>query len=187
MRQVLYKGKIWEVTQEIDSVTKSVHEYVRRPPGVRLIILTPQQTLLLTKEFRTEHKNIDIRLPGGKVFDSLKEYYEALQTYKNIMPQIEQAAKKEAREEVGIDITEMKYLTTSRNGATVEWDLFYFVVENYTSLPKGQHLEKGENIEVIEISLEQAKKMCLQRDIQEDRSVAVLLRFLLLQSEEMVR
>ncbi|MBI5358912.1 NUDIX domain-containing protein [Candidatus Amesbacteria bacterium] len=93
------------------------------------------------------------------------------------MPVALEAAKKEAREEVGIDPVEVKHIWTSVCGATVVWDLYYFVVSQFTKL-ESQSPEEGENIKPSWFSFGDAKKLALSGKMSEDRSVAVLLRFL---------
>jgi 8-oxo-dGTP pyrophosphatase MutT (NUDIX family) len=174
-QQIVFQGKIIEVVhEEMDGRTI---EYGRRSPGTRLIIVTPDKKLLMTREYRRELDAFDTRLAGGKVFDTLIEYNSFLNSENDIVPQAQNAAAKEAREEVGIDPKEMKHFHTSKCGATFTWDLFYFVVTNYEKLDS-QNLELGENIEVVEVSFEEAEKMCLDGSMQEERSALVLLRYL---------
>lgn len=176
--KIVYQGKIIEVVQQNRKIggTEKLFEFARRSPGVRLIIRSDDK-ILLTKEYRTETGNYDYRLPGGKVFDTLEEYNRFLSTGQDILPQAIEAAKKEAREEVGIEVEEVNHLWTSINGATVVWDLLYFEVSKFKQLPS-QSLEAGEEIETSWITLEEAKAIALSGQMQEDRSVAVLLRYL---------
>jgi hypothetical protein len=44
------------------------------------MIITDGSRILITKEWRNEQNGFDYRLPGGKVFDSLREYEEKLQS-----------------------------------------------------------------------------------------------------------
>ncbi|MEK7619000.1 MAG: NUDIX domain-containing protein, partial [Patescibacteria group bacterium] len=162
-----------------DPQSKRVLEKVRRSPGVRLIITTDDHKFVLTKELRKEVGGYDIRLPGGKVFDTLDEYRAACNARENLLEKAEAAARKEAREEVGIEIEKLRYLTTSTCGATVEWDLYYFQVEKFVEL-EGQNLELGEDINVIKVHRDEVLQMCLDGRIGEDRSVAVLLRYFLI-------
>lgn len=175
---VVYQGKIVEVIQQIRKTgdTEKLFEFARRSPGTRLIIGSDDK-ILLTKEYRTETGNYDYRLPGGKVFDTLEEYNRFLSTGQDILPQAIEAAKKEAREEAGIEVEEINHLWTSINGATVIWDLLYFEVSKFKQLPS-QSLEVGEEIETSWVTLERAKELALSGLMQEDRSVAVLLRYL---------
>lgn len=39
---------------------------VRRPPGIRALIVNEENQILLSKEFRYELNDWDYRLPGGK-------------------------------------------------------------------------------------------------------------------------
>ncbi len=115
---------------------------------------------------------------GGKVFDSLDEYNQALQVGDDILTKSKAAAQKEAQEEVGIDTTAITYFYTSRCGATIEWDLHYFALEVPTEQLGEQNLEAGENIEVGWYTPEQAKELAFNGNMSEDRSAAVLMRYL---------
>lgn len=169
MEQITHQGKIIEVVQD------GKFEFARRSPGARLIIPRGDQ-ILITKEFRYELKAYDFRLPGGKVFDSLKEYNTALKAGVDIAEAAKQAAIKEASEETGIEVKDLSFFHKSVCGATVVWDLFYFVVNDFTETK--QHLEEGEDITVEFIDKEKVKQMCLDGSISEERSALVLLRYL---------
>jgi hypothetical protein len=173
--KIIYQGKIIEVVQEEDN--GRTIEYGRRSHGTRLIIVTPEKKLLMTKEYRRELNSTDFRLPGGKVFDTLPEYNEFLSSGADIIPQAKKGAALEARQEVGIEPLSLEYFATSKCGVTFTWDLFYFVVTDYKKL-EAQELEHGENIEVVEVSFDEAKEMCLDGRMQEERSALVLLRYL---------
>ncbi|MBI5466096.1 MAG: hypothetical protein HY974_02290 [Candidatus Kerfeldbacteria bacterium] len=73
---IVYQGKMFEVIRW-EGKPGVMFEAAVRAPGVRLIIETEkdgQKGLLMTKELRREAEGFDYRLPGGKVFDNLKEY-----------------------------------------------------------------------------------------------------------------
>ncbi|MDB5260464.1 MAG: hydrolase [Candidatus Nomurabacteria bacterium] len=177
MEKITYKGKIIEVVQkEVEqNAKKKVFEYARRSPGARLII-PKGDTILLTKEFRHELNSFDYRLPGGKVYDSLAEYNSALNEEVNINEAAKQAAIKEAKEEAGIEVKELSLFHKSICGATVVWDLFYFIVNEFVE--GSQNLEEGEDIALEFIGKEKVREMYLDGSISEERSALVLLRFL---------
>ena len=177
-KQVVYQGKIIEVIQEkvMYGNEERLFESARRSPGTRLIILTPNNKLIITREFRREHNNYDYRLPGGKVFDTLIEYNQALEKGEDISEKAKLAAAKEAREEVGIEAENLELFTVSKCGVTIDWDLYYFVVNNYKK-NQSQELETGEDIKVTEVTPSEAIEICLDGRMQEDRSVAVLLKY----------
>ena len=117
-----------------------------------------------------------MRLPGGKVFDTLQEYEDFLQSWDDIQNAAKKWAIKEAQEEVGIATDDIELFAKSINGATVQWDLYYFIVGNYKQTE--QNLEHGEDISFDFYDPEIVKQMCLDGTIQEDRSAMMLMKFL---------
>lgn len=87
----LYNNGIFEflnIEEEftIDNDIKTIkRKLVRRPPGVRAIIINENNQILLSKEFRYELNTFDYRLPGGKVFDSIKKQYLIILLMKKYM------------------------------------------------------------------------------------------------------
>jgi 8-oxo-dGTP pyrophosphatase MutT (NUDIX family) len=177
MEKIVHQGNIIEVVQkEVErNGIKKTFEYARRSPGVRVII-PKADSILLSKEFRHELQNYGHRLPGGKVFDSLEEYNNALNAGADIVDAAKQAAVREAQEEVGIRIKDLTLFHTSVCGATVVWDLFYFVVTDFEEL--SQAPEEGEDIEIAWTDTKTVRRMCLDGSISEERSALVLLRYL---------
>lgn len=184
--EIVYKGKIFEVVKQpmMAGDKKVVFEIARRSPGTRLIIVNDNR-MLITKEFRTELNEYDYRLPGGKVFDTLDEYNQIL--LEDILPFAIEAAKRECREETGLIVKNIKYFSTSKSGATVVWDLIYFIIDDFEENGIGQELETGEVIDVEWKSFEEIKKLCKEGKISEDRSVGVLFKFFLQYPENYIR
>jgi ADP-ribose pyrophosphatase len=167
------KQRMKEVANEFD------YEWAYRSPGTRALIIK-ENKVLITKEFRPSQQEFDYRLPGGKVFDSLNEYKTALQKGKKfIEEQAQDATKNECLEEVGIKTKNMNLIHISKCGATMRWELYYFLVDDFEEHEGGQQLESGELIHPEWKTFDEVKEMCLNKEIKEDRTVAVLLRFLL--------
>ena len=177
MEKITHQGKIIEVVQkEVEYNKKTqIFEFARRSPGTRLIIPKGDK-ILISKEHRHEVGGYDYRLPGGKVYDSLEEYNKALELNVDISESAKKAAIKEAREEVGIEVKDISFFHKSICGATVVWDLFYFIVNDFNQL--SQELEEGEDITIEEIERSKVIEMCLNGTISEERSALVLLRYL---------
>lgn len=177
MEKITHQGKIIEVVQkEVEHNGKTqIFEFARRSPGTRLIIPKGDK-ILISKEHRHEVGGYDYRLPGGKVYDSLEEYNKALELNIDISESAKKAAIKEAREEVGIEVKDISFFHKSICGATVVWDLFYFIVNDFNQL--SQELEEGEDITIEKIERKKVKEMCLNGTISEERSALVLLRYL---------
>lgn len=177
MEKITHSGRIIEVVEhEVEHKgKKKIFEVARRSPGTRLII-PKGDTILITSEFRHEIGAYDYRLPGGKVFDTLDEYHAALINETDINVAAANAAIKEAHEEVGVEVESLSLFHKSTCGATMVWDLFYFVVGKFTE--SEQHLEEGEDITFQYIPREKVKEMCFDGSISEERSALTLLRFI---------
>lgn len=171
---VAFNGKIGEIvhTKQPDG---RIFERYRRPPGVRLVIVSPEGKILLTREHRVETDGIDLRLPGGKVRDTLRSYHELLDSGQDMAEAASEAAVKEALEETGLIIKNPRLITKAGAGATVEWDLYYFLIKDYTESPGGQELDHGEDIKVVWLTPEEVRKAIRNGEMQEWRSVGVLL------------
>lgn len=175
---VPFQGKIVEIVHipmEVAPGKRVVYEVARRSPGTRLLIVENDQ-IWLTREYRQELNDYDLRLPGGKVFDTLDEYNAFLKTGQDILVPAAERAITEAREEVGVVTSTATHIHTSPSSATIEWDLMYFLIDDFAL--DEQQLEAGETIAVQKMSFDQAWEAALSGTMREDRSVAVLLRFL---------
>ena len=153
----------------------------RRPPGVRALILNKNdnQKILLSKEFRYELDKWDYRLPGGKVFDTLDLYKEAI-ARNDVQKYVEESVAKEVLEEVGLIVKSQKLLKISHDGAGVIWDLFYYEIKAYEESLDGAHLEENEFVEgYVWKSFDEIIKMCIEQKINEERTVGVLLSYIL--------
>ncbi len=141
------------------------------------VIAREGRKILLTHEYRAEHGDWDWRLPGGKVFDSLGEFAESNPA--GISKNAKAAAKKELLEETGMNAKKLKFLQKSVAGTSVEWDLYYFEATGITPAKSGRAPEDGEIIRPEWKTVAQAKQMCLDGRIKEDRTVGALLKYLI--------
>lgn len=152
---------------------------VRRPPGIRALIINNDNQILLSKEFRYELNDWDYRLPGGKVFDSLDDYKKSL-INDTVMEQVLKTVSKEVLEEVGLIVSNPKLLKVSLDGVGVIWDLYYFEIKDYKISDNGPQLEDNEIINGYEwCDFSEIITMCQNNKIHEDRTVGVLLTYIL--------
>lgn len=175
---IAFSGRIGEIihTEQPDG---RVFERYRRPRGTRIIIVSPDNKILITKEHRHESGGIDLRLPGGKVRDSVQEYHDLLTSGQDITDAAREAATKEAAEETGFKVQNLQLITKANAGATVEWDLYYFVTRDFEALKDGQQLEHGEDIQVEWMTPAEIREAIASGQMQEWRSVGVLLGLVL--------
>lgn len=185
---IVYEGELFQVIHRTKKTTFKVgeseisktlqYELVRRPPGVRAII-AKNRKILLTYEFRYELNDWDYRLPGGKVYDSNDEYYYSCKKG-SIDDDIIKKLKQEMAEEVNIKIQQYKMVNVSQSGLTVEWDLYYFLIEDFVPLTNNS-VQKSE-YEFIEqkwVDFSTALELCINGKVSETRSAFEIMRFIL--------
>lgn len=172
---VAYEGRIGEVIKT-NMPDGQVYERYRRPPGTRTIIVNGEDKLLMTLEHRGESGKVDLRLPGGKVFNTIKEMNNFVAAGGNMDEAVLDGARAEAREEAGMIIHDPKIVAKAIDGTTVEWDLYYILVTDYEEHPDGQDLEAGEeDIETVWLSPEEIIAAIERGEMHEWRSAGVLL------------
>lgn len=185
MEKVLFKEGIFEFVSEeksynVNDENRNIKRtFVRRPPGIRAIIINDKNEILLSKEYRYELELFDYRLPGGKVFDNLDDYKNSIEQ-DTLLENVYKTVAKEVKEEVGISIKNPILYTTSHAGASVVWDLYYFIIEDYEIIDGGQELEENEVIDgFVWKTQDEIIEMCLNKEIHEERTIGVLLSYIL--------
>lgn len=169
----------------IDGQKKKLkRKMVRRPPGIRALIVNEDKgQILLSREYRYELSDWDYRLPGGKVFDSLSDYKASL-TRGDVLEHVEKTVSKEVLEEVGICVYQPKLYKVSHDGAGCVWDLYYYIITEYELNETGSFLEEDEIVDgFVFKSFDEVMQMCLAQEIHEDRTVGVLLSYILSQKK----
>lgn len=169
---IAYKGKMFQVVTW-EGKPGVIFEAAVRSPGVRMLIEMSRdgvKGLLMTKELRREAGGFDYRLPGGKVFDSLEEFNAFKEQNKDFSEVTLSAAKKENNEEAGVVGGTYTLLEISKAGASVEWDLYYYLVEDAEI--GHQNLEEHEqgDIETVFLTPPELYEKLLAREVKEGRS-----------------
>ncbi len=185
MEKTLYKNGIFEFIEEekiytINNSSRNIKRFfVRRPPGIRAIIVNDKNEILLSKEYRYELETFDYRLPGGKVFDNLEDYQKSVKD-NTLLDSIYNTVTKEVKEEVGIKIKNPILYHVSHAGSSIVWDLYYFLINDYKIIKNGQELEENEIVEgFVWKNYNEIIKMCIEKQIHEERTIGVLLSYIL--------
>jgi ribose 1,5-bisphosphokinase PhnN/8-oxo-dGTP pyrophosphatase MutT (NUDIX family) len=177
---------IYEHDLYFSNGVKKTFQYAERSPGVRVLVASHDK-ILLTKEWRIEVNDFDYRLPGGKVFDAYRDFVDFKKSPSAaslVLSKAQHAAHKELLEEThlqGVEPEDLRFAYLSRCGATVEWDLYFFVVEKSiaTSTLKPILSEESEQTEPLWLSHAEVKQLFLNQKIRDDRTSSFLMRFLL--------
>lgn len=186
METTKYSNGLFEFVSSEDEFTidgnskKIKRTFVRRSPGIRALIVDKEKkSILFSKEFRYELNDWDLRLPGGKVFDSLEAYKESLRN-DDILEHVELTVPKEVLEEIGLIVENPKLIKVSKDGASVVWDLYYYEITDYKVSENGPQLEEDEVINgYVWKTFDEIIELCASNKIHEDRTVGVLLTYIL--------
>lgn len=178
--RVVFRGDLIEVIHQdfVLSRGTKTFEFARRGPGTRIVLVRADSEILLTREFRRELGRYDTRLPGGKVFDTLVDYERARESGRALGQFASEAAKRELEEETGYCSEHLDLLGISSCGATVEWDLYYFLCTNWQAPPEAFSSQEDEDVRVEWTPFSRALQMCLDGNISEERSAVHILRYI---------
>lgn len=83
------------------------------------------------------------------------------------------------KEEVGIEINNQSLFKITTAGSSVIWDLFYYEITDFEIIENGQQLENEFVDGFVWKTFNEIQKMCMNQQINEDRSVGVLLTYVL--------
>jgi 8-oxo-dGTP pyrophosphatase MutT (NUDIX family) len=152
-------------------------EYSVRPPGTRILAVDNTQSepkYLLTLEKRISGD--DIRLPGGKVWDTFGEFAPFIDDNITEYNLAKEGACKELHEETGyrVEQNNLELIDTQYNGDNNIWTLYYFTVNITEDNYDKQHLEAGENIEPKLYTKSEILELIKQNKIHESRTRDVL-------------
>lgn len=179
---ILYQSTLFLIVRRSlrDRKTGEVrfHEMVRRPPGVRVIVRTKDDSeFLMVREFRHEYGEWDIRLPGGKVFDVISNML--VKPSLQLAAEAEKAARREIAEELGLKLDSLQAITCQRLGATIEWDLYYYTaIISRTTILADQSQDFGEELRPVWLTRAELASAIREGAFREARSIPVLLRYI---------
>ncbi len=184
--RIEYRARLFDImTHDVEFFggERKTFQYARRSPGVR-VLAEQNGKFLITAEWRTEISGWDFRLPGGKCFENTEEYADYLKKFgKDFLPEkgIDSAVL-ELKEECGLTLKkeDVKHFATSKCGATVDWDLYYYFTElTDTSNDYSHTSPEGERTLSLWLLPEEVLNLCFNGSISEDRTAATLMRFFL--------
>lgn len=131
-----------------------------RPEVALVFAITENQKILLVKQYKHGIQQVVIELPGG-FFDKKNE-------------SAENAALRELQEETGYTTDSIDYLGKLSDNPTKDTNSIHLFIAKNCKRTSFQNLDSTEFIEVLEVDLNQIKKLVLNREIHISSSVATI-------------
>ncbi len=160
----LYRGKMISLkleTFQIEGKQKSF-EIIEHPGAVVIVPIAPDGRILLVQQWRRAVGEITIELPAG----GLEEGEDPLA-----------CAQRELREETGFAAKKMSPFGAfySAPGFSNEFLHMFLATDLYTApLPP----DDGEMIDLLTVSVEEAKRWILENKIRDAKTIAGILRYM---------
>lgn len=154
------KFSIKEALVELPNGEYEKRFHVIKSPFVGVIPVTENGTVLLLREYRSALGDVCWNFPGGSI-------------EKDELP--DEAARRELREEVGLDAKDIKLIYSKQFQSTTTVQLnYYFIAKGLFKSPLFSN--EYEDLRVVEVSIENLEEIAFSGEIQEKHSL-VLLQF----------
>ncbi|MGO4888305.1 NUDIX hydrolase [Anaerobacillus sp. MEB173] len=154
----IYKGKIIDlnlVDVELPNGEKSKREIVNHPGAVAIIALTPDEKLLLLRQFRKPLERTIIEIPAGK----LEKGEDPLD-----------AAVRELEEETGYKTNELKHITSFYTSPGFADELIHLYYTDQL-LPGQTNMDDDEFLDVLEVTLDEALEFVEKEEVYDAKTV----------------
>lgn len=159
----IYSGKILSVkvnTVELPDQKYSKREIVLHDPAV-CIVAKNKEKIILVKQYRISVDKEILEIPAGMI-----EPGEAPK----------EAAIRELRGETGYESKNIEYVTEFYSSPGYSSEKIYLFYADNLEL-KEQNLDEEEQIEVLEVSIDEALKMIEVGDIMDSKTIAGILLY----------
>lgn len=157
--EIIFNGRI--VKLQVDTVLlpngqTSKREIIKHSGAVGIIAVTSENKLVLVKQFRKPLEKTLIEIPAGK----LEPGEEPAKT-----------AIRELEEETAYTAGKLTLITTFYTSPGFADELMYlYVAEDLKKLENPPALDEDEFVEIMEMSLEEAKELVLKQEIQDAKT-----------------
>ncbi len=154
----IYEGKILSVridTVELPDKKYSKREIVEHPGAVAIVPITREDEIVFVKQFRKATETVLLEIPAGKL---------------EINEQPVECAKRELKEETGLDAEKMEYIFDyfSSPGYTNE-KIHIFIATGV--IPGEATPEDDEYIDVVKININEAMDMIHNGTIKDGKTI----------------
>jgi ADP-ribose pyrophosphatase len=169
--KTIFEGRVIDVKLdevELPNGNTSTREIVRHPGAVAIVAVTPENKLLLVRQFRKPLERVIYEIPAGKLEKGEKP---------------EASAKRELEEETSYTSEKLEHIIsfyTSPGFADEIIHLYY--ADTLTESTSGAQLDEDEFVDLIEVTLDEAVQLMKENKIY-DAKTAYAVQYLQLKQE----
>ena len=174
-RKEIFKGNIIDVYLDDVALPQggtSQRELVFHPGGVGILAITPDNKIVLVKQFRKPLEKVILEIPAGKIEQG--EGHTPLQT-----------GMRELEEETGYQATAFEHLTSMYLSPGFSDELLHvYHAKNLTKVDEPLPQDEDEVLEIFELTLEEAKAKMATQEICDAKTIFAIQYWELLISKE---
>ncbi|OGC05104.1 hypothetical protein A2276_04085 [candidate division WOR-1 bacterium RIFOXYA12_FULL_43_27] len=157
-----YKGRMInmkDVEVMLPDGKVSRREIVEHPGAVIIVAITDKKEIVLIKQYRKPVEEVIIEIPAGLV---------------NKGEKLEEAAKRELKEETGYTAGKIKKALSSYTSPGYSTEMIHYFIA--TELEKGaQGFDEDENIDAFLLSLDEAKRQIKEGKIKDNKTIVGIM------------
>ncbi len=166
--EIICKTGIFDVAKvklESDKRTNIIHSVIKFVNTVSLFPITKEGKIVVVKQYRTPLNKVLIEIPAGKID-------------KGESP--EDCAKREMEEETGyriIKLVEIYQAYVSCGYSDEKMTYYAAIVEKLTKNERTHFPDEDEELDIIELSPEDALKMIFSGEIEDAKTVSMIMAY----------
>ncbi len=164
--ETIFDGKVVKVIKDkvlCPNNNEAYREIIRHNGGAAILCVTPENKVLLIRQFRYAYDEVIYEIPAGKLEKNENPYDAALRELEE-----ETGFKAESLETLGVIYPTCGYSDEK---------IYLYLAKNVT---KGHmNLDEDEVIETLYVTLDEAKNMILENKIKDAKTICAISNYLL--------
>lgn len=172
-KEQIFSGRIIDLfveDVELPNGDTSKREIIKHPGAVAIIAVTDEEKIVMVRQYRKALEKAIVEIPAGK----LEKGEEPMET-----------AIRELEEETGYRSQQLKPLISFYTSPGFADELVHiFIAEGLTKITNRQNLDEDEFVDIVEVTLEEAKNMIETKEIYDAKTAYAVLYLTLKMKKE---
>jgi len=160
--EMIYQGRILNLRKDkvhVKDGKTSYREIVEHNGGVALAAVTDDGKMVMVRQYRKAAEKAVLEVPAGKI--------EKGEDHRL-------TAERELKEETGYSAGNIEFITSFYSSIGYSTEVIYLYMATQLT-PGDTNFDENESIEILEIDRNELKRMILNREIEDAKSIAAIL------------